>query len=115
VRAFEEVIRSWGHWGVLASIGLMWGTAITWLGAMLGALLAFALSRTFGRPFVEAVVVRRDWRTLDNWTGQHAAQMVFLARFLPVISFNLVNYTAGLTRMSWWTSDGRRASAFSHG
>src|SRR3546814_6042815 len=29
--------------------------------------------------------------------------MVFLARFLPVISFNLVNYAAGLTRISWWT------------
>jgi uncharacterized membrane protein YdjX (TVP38/TMEM64 family) len=127
VQAFEDVILSWGHWGVLASIGLMvlhsfvpfpaelvalangmlygpfWGTVITWVGAMLGAFLAFGLSRAFGRPFVEAVVARRDWRMLDDWAGKHAAEMVFLARFLPVISFNLVNYAAGLTRISWWT------------
>lgn len=127
VRAFEDVIRSWGHWGVLASIGLMvlhsfvpfpaelvalvngmlygpfWGTVITWVGAMLGAFPAFALSRTFGRPFVETMLARRHWQRLDDWTGEHAAQMVFLARFLPVISFNLVNYAAGLTRISWWT------------
>ena len=127
VRAFEDVILSWGHWGVLASIGLMvlhsfvpfpaelvalangmlygplWGTVITWVGAMLGAFLAFGLSRAFGRPFVEAVVARRDWQMLDDWAGKHAAEMVFLARFLPVISFNLVNYAAGLTKISWWT------------
>jgi len=127
VKAFEDVILAWEHWGVLASIGLMvihsfvpfpaelvalangmlygpvWGTVITWAGAMLGAFLAFALSRAFGRPFVEAVVARRRWQRLDDWTGAHAAQMVFLARFLPVISFNLVNYAAGLTRISCWT------------
>jgi uncharacterized membrane protein YdjX (TVP38/TMEM64 family) len=127
VQAFEDVILSWGHWGILASIGLMvlhsfvpfpaelvalangmlygplWGTVITWIGAMLGAFLAFGLSRAFGRPFIEAIVARRHWQTLDDWTGQHAAQMVFLARFLPVISFNLVNYAAGLTKISWWT------------
>lgn len=127
VKAFEDVILSWGHWGVLASIGLMvihsfvpfpaelvalangmlygpfWGTVITWVGAMLGAFLAFALSRAFGRPFVEAMVARRHWQRLDDWTGVHAAEMVFLARFLPVISFNLVNYAAGLMRISWWT------------
>src|SRR3546814_183370 len=127
VEAFEDVILSWCHWGVLASIGLMvlhsfvpfpaelvalangmlygpvWGTIITWAGAMLGAFLAFGLSRVFGRPFVESVVARRHWQRIDDWTGEHAAQMVFLARFLPVISFNLVNYAAGLTRISWWT------------
>ncbi|MGH9893788.1 MAG: TVP38/TMEM64 family protein, partial [bacterium] len=89
VRAFEDLILSWGHWGILASIGLMvlhsfvpfpaelvalangmlygplWGTVITWIGAMLGAFLAFGLSRAFGRPFIEAIVARRHWQTLD--------------------------------------------------
>src|SRR3546814_12601796 len=83
--------------------GPVWGTIITWIGAMLGAFLAFGLSRAFGRPFVETVVARRHWQRIDDWTGEHAAQMVFLDRFLPVISFNLVNYAAGLTRISVWT------------
>ena len=67
-KAIEDTIQSWGAWGVFASIGLMilhsflpfpaeflaiangmvygplWGTAITWTGAMLGAFLAFGSS-----------------------------------------------------------------------
>ncbi len=80
VKAFEDLVRSWGPWGVGASIGLMvvhsfipfpaefvalangmvygsfWGTVITWTGAMLGAYLAFGLSRILGRPIVEVMV-----------------------------------------------------------
>ena len=74
--AVEELILSWGTWGVAGSIMLMvlhsfvpfpaemvaiangmlygpvWGTVITWTGAMLGAWLAFGLARWLGRPFV---------------------------------------------------------------
>ena len=28
---------------------------------------------------------------------------MFFSRFIPLIAFNLVNYAAGLTRISWWT------------
>ncbi len=123
----EETIRSWGPWGVAASLGLMvlhsfvpfpaeflaiangmvygpvWGTAITWSGAMLGAFVAFALARGLGRPFVEQMVARRDWRVLDDWAGRQGGALVLIARFIPVIAFNLVNYAAGLTKISWWT------------
>ncbi len=74
----ERTIESWGAWGVAGSILLMvlhslvpfpaeivamangmlygplWGTLITWTGAMLGAHLAFRLARWLGRPFVLA-------------------------------------------------------------
>src|SRR3546814_17379702 len=89
--------------------GPVWGTIITWIGAMLGAFLAFGLSRAFGRPFVETVVARRHWHRLDDWTGEHGAQMVLLDRFVPVISFNLLTYRAGLARIAWlsvgWATD----------
>ena len=126
-QAFEEAIQSWGAWGVLASIGLMvlhsfvpfpaefvaiangmvygpvWGTVITWTGAMLGAFIAFGLARTLGRPFVELMVRRSNWHVLDDWAAIQGGQLVFISRLIPVISFNLINYAAGLTRMSWWT------------
>ena len=90
--ALETVIRSWGAWGVMASIGSMvlhsfvpfpaeflaiangmvygpvWGTVITWTGAMLGAFAAFGLTRAFGRPLVELVVAKKHWHRLDDWT-----------------------------------------------
>src|SRR5512138_704260 len=71
VEAAEARIRSWGAWGVAGSIGLMivhsfvpfpaeiialangmlygplWGAVITWIGAMLGASVAFGLGRAF--------------------------------------------------------------------
>jgi len=123
----EETIRSWGAWGILASIGLMvlhsfvpfpaeflaiangmvygllLGTVITWIGAMLGALLAFGLTRTLGRPLIEMLVARKNWHILDEWTAHRGGRIVLVSRFIPLIAFNLVNYAAGLMRISWWT------------
>ena len=127
VQAFEDLVRSWGAWGVAGSIGLMilhslvpfpaeflalangmiygpvWGTVVTWTGAMLGAYLAFGLARVLGRPFVEMMVSQKNWHFFDEWTAAHAGRFVFIGRFVPVIAFNLINYAAGLTRISWWT------------
>ena len=127
VQDIEDRILSWGPWGVAGSIGLMvlhsflpfpaeflalangmvygplWGIAITWIGAMLGAFAAFGLARWLGRPFVAHMVARRDWQVLDDWAARQGGSMVLIARFIPVIAFNLVNYAAGLTRISWWT------------
>ncbi|MBI4183452.1 MAG: TVP38/TMEM64 family protein [Proteobacteria bacterium] len=126
-KAVEAEIRSWGGWGVAVSVILMvihsfipfpaevislangmiygplWGTVITWGSAMLGAFLAFALSRALGRPFVEIVVSEKNWHVVDAWAARHGADVLLLARFVPVISFNLINYAAGLTPISWWT------------
>ncbi len=127
VQDFEDTIVSWGPWGVAASVGLMvlhsfipfpaeflaiangmvygpfWGIVITWGGAMLGAFAAFGLARWLGRPFVAHMVARRDWQVLDDWAERQGGKMVLIARFIPVIAFNLVNYAAGLTKISWGT------------
>ena len=127
VRAIKETILSWGAWGVVASIGLMvlhsfvpfpaellaiangmlygrfWGVVVTWVGAMLGAFAAFGLARALGRPFVEAMVARRHWDALDEWTAAEGARLLLISRLIPVIAFNLINYAAGLTRIPWWT------------
>ncbi len=122
-----KLIRSWGAWGIAATIGLMivhsfvpfpaefvavaagmiygpvWGTAITWVGAMCGALLSFGLAKLCGRPLVRAMVRERHWRKIDRWTESKGATTLLAARLVPVIAFNLINYAAGLTSISWWT------------
>jgi len=122
-----EFIRHSGSLGILASIGIMvvhsfvpfpaelvaiangmvygafWGTVITWVGAMLGAFLVFGLARRYGRPFVGRVLSRKNAQRLDDWVAQHGTGALFVSRFIPVISFNLINYAAGLLRISWWT------------
>jgi len=127
VEVAEARIRSWGAWGVGGSILLMvvhsfvpfpaeilamangmvygplWGTVVTWVGAMLGAYLAFGLARWLGRPFVLALLAERRRRALDAWVARQGGGALFFSRFVPVISFNLINYAAGLAAVSWWT------------
>jgi uncharacterized membrane protein YdjX (TVP38/TMEM64 family) len=70
---------------------------------MIGASLSFALARWLGRPFVNAVLGPRSRARLDGWTAEQGAAALLVARFIPIIAFNLINYAAGLTRVSWAT------------
>ena len=120
-------MRGLGEWGYAAVIGLMvlhsfvpfpaeilalcagavygtvWGTVLIWAGAMIGACLSFALSRWLGQPFVHAVLGPKSRARLDGWTADQGAVTLLVARFIPIIAFNLINYCAGLTRVGWGT------------
>lgn len=122
-----STIRSWGAWAMVGSVllmvahsfvplpaefiaiangmvfGLILGTLLTWVGAMCGAILAFAVARFLGRRFVEAVLPGRYTAAIDEWTIEQGSLVLLVSRFLPVVSFNLINYAAGLTTVSWWT------------
>ncbi|MEM7214879.1 MAG: TVP38/TMEM64 family protein [Pseudomonadota bacterium] len=125
--AFPEMIEEMGWWGPAGIIALMivhcfvpfpaefvaiaagsafgtfYGTLYTWTGAMLGAMLSFALTRIFGQPFVAWALPERQKAALDKWTEDQGAVTLLISRFIPVIAFNLINYAAGLTKVSWWT------------
>lgn len=120
-------IRSWGPWAALGSIALMvihsflpfpaeiitlangmvfgplWGTVITWVGAMLGAISTFALVRLLGRPFVHRMLAESQLRRLAEWSATSGGMALLMGRLIPVIAFNLLNYSAALTEISWWT------------
>lgn len=124
--SIAAAVREAGIWGPAASIALMvlhsfipfpaellavangrifglpLGILLTWAGAMLGALAAYGLARWLGRPFVRRVVPERHWRRVEEWTEWGGAGGLLLARLIPVISFNLVNYAAGLAGIGWW-------------
>lgn len=88
--------------------GLLMGVVYVWIGAMLGALLAFWIASHFGRGLAKSEKVGR-WLTklerlarLGDWKG------LIAVRLIPVVSFNLVNYGAGLAgvplRLFLWTT-----------
>jgi uncharacterized membrane protein YdjX (TVP38/TMEM64 family) len=121
----ESFAAAWGAWSAAASIVLMvlhsfmplpaemiaiangmlfgpvWGIVVTWVGAMLGAALAFAFARGIGRPIARRLVSERRWRAIESWSAHPST--LLLVRLIPVISFNLVNYAAGVTGIGWWT------------
>jgi uncharacterized membrane protein YdjX (TVP38/TMEM64 family) len=81
-----------------AAYGHLWGTVYALIGAELGALIAFEIARRWGRKLV------------SRWIGGYSlpsllasqfglALSVFAARLLPAISFDVVSYAAGLTRL----------------
>ena len=86
-----------------AVFGVIWGTALIWSGAMVGASLSFALSRWLGRDAVARLLPARQAAALDRWAEEQGALALLTSRFIPVIAFNLINYAAGLTRVGWWT------------
>ena len=120
-------IRAWGPWAALGSIVLMvvhsflpfpselitlangmvfgpwWGSVITWVGAMLGAISTFGLVRLLGRPFVYRMLSEQQVKRLSDWSSRQGGVALLTGRLIPVIAFNLLNYAAALTNISWWT------------
>lgn len=123
----EDFIRSWGIASAAAAIilmivhafipfpaelvavangmlfGVVWGTVLTWIGAMVGAALSFGLARRYGRPFAEAVVAPTHWAAMQSWLAARGVPALLAARLLPVVSFNLINMAAGFGGIGWWT------------
>lgn len=93
--------------GVVALVaGALYGTylggALTVAGAVLGAAIAFLLSRHLGRArFAASRLPMAD--TLTRERSQTTLMMtVRVTRLVPFISFDAVSYVAGLTPLGFW-------------
>ncbi|MGR3436222.1 MAG: TVP38/TMEM64 family protein [Shimia sp.] len=81
-----------------AAYGHVWGTAIIVAGAQVGAMSAFGLARWLGRDVLERRFGLRLSRGLMG-SQRMLAWGVFVSRLLPFVSFDLVSYAAGLTKI----------------
>jgi uncharacterized membrane protein YdjX (TVP38/TMEM64 family) len=70
---------------------------------MLGALSTFGLVRLLGRPFVHRMLSANQFERLSAWSDTRGGLALLIGRLIPVIAFNLLNYGAALTEISWWT------------
>ncbi|WP_235917217.1 TVP38/TMEM64 family protein [Maritimibacter harenae] len=84
-----------------AAYGHTWGTLWVILGAESGALLAFLLARMLGREALERLLGARLERGLLG-SQNVLTLIVFTSRLLPFISFDLVSYLAGLSKIRPW-------------
>lgn len=122
----EDLVARAGHWGPVLIIGLttlavvaspvpsapiamvagaaygqVWGTVQVVIGAELGALIAFALARVLGHDALRRVFGDRVDQGL---LGSQSALMVtvFASRLMPFVSFDMISYAAGLSRLHLW-------------
>lgn len=83
-----------------ALFGLVRGTAFTLLGATLGSLAAFLISRYLARKTVERRLAGdARFTAIDRAIGDRGLLIVLLLRLSPVFPFSLLNYALGLTRV----------------
>lgn len=86
-----------------AVFGLIHGTLLIWVGAMIGAVLSFWLSRVVGQAALKRWLPEKQQVTLAKWTKSQGTIALLVSRLIPVIAFNLINYAAGLTKVRLWT------------
>jgi uncharacterized membrane protein YdjX (TVP38/TMEM64 family) len=82
-----------------ALFGPFLGTAYSVIGALGGAVVSFVIARRLGRQVIERFTKGHvDFCT--DCSDRLLTKIVFLSRLLPFISFDVVSYGAGLTKMS---------------
>jgi uncharacterized membrane protein YdjX (TVP38/TMEM64 family) len=83
--------------------GLLFGTAlgtpVAIASATLGAVLAFCIARFVAHDAVETLAGTR-LRPIQAWIERRGFWAVLYARIAPGVPYSLVNYVAGLTRVS---------------
>jgi uncharacterized membrane protein YdjX (TVP38/TMEM64 family) len=124
--AVADYLRGFGVWAPLASLLLMaaqsvaaplpgsliasangavfgiWvGTLLSWLGGLLGGSLAFGIARWLGRDAVQRLVGRTRLAGMADLGQRDGFWTVLVARLIPLISFDLVSYLAGLSALRY--------------
>lgn len=79
------------------------GTAVTWSGAMLGAVASFEIARAAGRPAAARWLRPEALERADRLVARAGWGGLLLARFIPLIAFTALNWGAGLTPIGRWT------------
>ncbi len=84
------------------AFGAFWGGMLSLVSASLAAAVSFWIARLLGRGPVEALVGRSHLGAADRWFLRWGAYAILVARLVPIISFDIISYAAGLTRMGFW-------------
>ncbi|MEH7156249.1 TVP38/TMEM64 family protein [Neobacillus drentensis] len=103
---FQSIIAPLPAFVITFANGLLFGwiggAILSWSSAMAGAVLCFYLAKILGRPVVEKIVTKKALTWWDQFFEKYGKHAVFIARLVPVVSFDLVSYAAGVTSISFW-------------
>lgn len=85
-----------------ATFGPLWGAFYAVVGAAIGAIVSFLIGRSLGREVVSKLL-RVDAVFCETCADHHVSLFIFLARLIPVFSFDIISYGAGFTTISLHT------------
>jgi len=82
-----------------AAFGPLYGALYAVIGAEIGAIICFLIARAFGREAL-ARMLKTEHAFCQTCTDHQLMGAMFIARFIPLFSFDVVSYGAGLTNIS---------------
>jgi uncharacterized membrane protein YdjX (TVP38/TMEM64 family) len=81
-----------------AFFGPILGTLYSVVGASIGAMISFLIARFLGRELIERFL-KGHINFCRTCSDKILTKIIFFSRLLPFVSFDLVSYGAGLTKM----------------
>jgi len=85
--------------GVL--FGIIQGSIYVFIGATIGATLAFLIGRYLARDWISKKIAgNKKFSAIDRAVGKEGFKIVLLTRLSPIFPFNLLNYGMGITGVS---------------
>jgi uncharacterized membrane protein YdjX (TVP38/TMEM64 family) len=82
--------------------GLIKGFFVAWVALLLASSAAFWLGQTFARPWIERRIQNNPlFTSIDRAVQRKGLLIVLLTRLVMVIPYQLLNYSLGLTRVSF--------------
>ena len=82
--------------------GVIQGSIFVFVGATIGASLAFLVGRYGARGWVEKRIEENPkFKAIDQAVAEEGIKIVLLTRLSPIFPFNLLNYAYGLTKVTF--------------
>jgi uncharacterized membrane protein YdjX (TVP38/TMEM64 family) len=82
-----------------AAFGPFYGALYAIIGAEIGAIFCFLIARALGREALSRFM-KTEATFCQMCTDHQLMGAMFIARFIPIFSFDIVSYGAGLTKIS---------------
>ncbi len=79
--------------------GPLWAGFYSIIGGFLGSLIAYFIGRTLGKSAVHALTGKVVYFSKERGET-YVGLIIFVTRLLPVLSFDLISYAAGMTGLS---------------
>jgi uncharacterized membrane protein YdjX (TVP38/TMEM64 family) len=84
------------------AFGVVWGVLLSWSSAVLGSIVCFTIAKNLGRPAVQRLANRVHLQAADTELRRYEKYIILFFGFIPVISFDVISYAAGLTLLTYW-------------
>lgn len=89
--------------------GVWWGSLLSWSSSMIGAALCFSIARALGIQRITRLISQPVVEKTNDFFEKYGPYAILVARLMPFISFDVVSYFAGATRMrflGFWIATG---------